>query len=128
MLVGSQPAPGGCSCSLCLAIPRLVSLCHSRNLGPVALGFATDRIRILFNELLDVRARVPHESPPPGAGGGGDQLGGPSNPPTVGVAAPVASASAKTGESTPAPETLQDKTEQADPGTKTPGGEARQPD
>jgi hypothetical protein len=81
MSVGGQPAPGVCSCSLCLAISRLSGLCHSGDLGPVAIGFATDRVRILFNELLDVRARVPAAPrpevagvpPPPVAAGQGGQ-------------------------------------------------------
>eukprot|EP00435_Cladocopium_sp_Y103_P067796 s180_g30.t1 len=56
---GGQPAPDLCRCDLCLVIGRLSAFCHSGELGPVTLAFATDRLRILFNELLDARARAP---------------------------------------------------------------------
>ena len=122
MRVGGQPAPELCCCSLCLAVGRLSVFCHSGELGPGALGFATDRVRILYNELLDIRARAPPPPrpggvigvPPPvaeGVGGPGTNPGGGSD---LGVAAPEGPLGGETSAplSTPGAEV---KTEQTEP-------------
>ena len=122
MRVGGQPAPELCCCSLCLAVGRLSVFCHSGELGPGALGFATDRVRILYNELLDIRARAPPPPrpggvigvPPPVAAGEGGPGTNPGGGPDLGVAAPEGPLGGETSAplSTPGAEV---KTEQTEP-------------
>lgn len=123
MRVGGQPAPELCCCSLCLAVGRLSVFCHSGELGPGALGFATDRVRILYNELLDIRARAPPPPrpggvigvPPPVAAGEGGSGTNPGGGPDLGVAAPEGRLGGETGEPLSTPGASEVKTEQTEP-------------
>ena len=92
MRAGSGVAPGNCGCNLCLVIGRLLSICHCGDLGPAPVAFATDRLRVLYSELLDICARGPLLQslvrPPPVAAGEGPRpplasprVGGVGEPP-----------------------------------------------
>ena len=75
MRAGSTVAPGHCGCNLCLVVGRVLSICHCGDLGAAPVAFATDRLRVLYSELLDICARGPVlqtlVQPPPVAAGGG---------------------------------------------------------
>ena len=98
MRVGSlNTAPDLCGCNLCLALARIGSICHTGELPFAAVGFATDRLRVLYGELLDIRTRELLSPPlsggnqgtPPVAAGGEPQAAGPPREAgSVAVAAP----------------------------------------
>ena len=93
MRTGRLPISGPCGCNLCLVIGRLAAFCHSGDLGPAPVAFATDRLRVLYNELLDIWARGPAlgplvQPPPVAAGGGPGASTEPTAPPPKGGSPP----------------------------------------
>ena len=86
MRVGSlNTAPDLCGCNLCLVLARIGSICHTGELPIGAVSFATDRLRVVYGELLDIRTRELLSPPlsggnqgtPPVAAGGEPQAAAP---------------------------------------------------
>lgn len=145
MRVGSVPpiAPDYCGCNLCLVLARVASICHNGGVQPPGVAFATDRLRVLFGELLDIRAREllaanppgGNLGPPPVAAGGGPATTGPlafAEP--VGAVAPEpppeapGASGVKTEEGEGEKKEVQaPEEEQALLNTATPGGETTTP-